>query len=659
MIFGEVTRHFAQRAEKPFSHAVVDEAQDLGVPELRMLAAITPPGTDRLFFAGDLGQRIFQEPFSWKALGVDIEELAASIAAHGLLQALIVRKAKGGKFAVVAGQRRLKALKLLAKQKHLAVSAPVRCELVSEEADAGELSLAENVMRVAMHPADQFVAFSELVDRGLGVAAVAQRFGVSEGVVLKRLKLGRLSAVILDAYRAGEIDLEEAQAFAIIDDHKAQERVFDDLPDWNRSASVIRRMLTEDEIPATDKRVRFVGLEAYVAAGGTLRRDLFDDAHSGTVLDPDLLERLVDDRLDTLVQSVRDEGWAWVETVDMLDQAVLADYRRVYPDRVPYSDEQQAELDALSEEYDKLADSAEADADDETVLARMDAIQSLLDELDAAQERWSPETLLSAGAIVSIGWNGAVAIERGLVCRDAVQETETADGERPAPHSAGISAKLVTELTARKTAALRVVAADNVPVMLAAVVHALALSCFYGGPQSLSCLQLSLRESCPERHLPDEEPMDAVKDFGAADGRWTELLPEDPSALWTWCLAQTQDTLLALMSHIAARAIDAVRHKADRPDAGRFVHAETLAQTLGLDMAAHFTPDRDSYFGRITGAQIIAALCEAKGVSPAPTWTRMKKSELAVFAARELAGSGWLPAVLRSTEDAQPIAEAA
>ena len=71
-IFGKVTAHFAPRADKPFTHAVIDEAQDLGVPELRMLAAITPAGPDALFFAGDLGQRIFQEPFSWKALGVDI-----------------------------------------------------------------------------------------------------------------------------------------------------------------------------------------------------------------------------------------------------------------------------------------------------------------------------------------------------------------------------------------------------------------------------------------------------------------------------------------------------------------------------------------------------------------------------------------------------------
>ncbi|MEY9328305.1 3'-5' exonuclease [Sinorhizobium fredii] len=72
IIFGEVTRYFSERADKPFTHAVIDEAQDVGVPELRMLAAIVPDEADTLFFAGDLGQRIFQEPFSWKALGVDI-----------------------------------------------------------------------------------------------------------------------------------------------------------------------------------------------------------------------------------------------------------------------------------------------------------------------------------------------------------------------------------------------------------------------------------------------------------------------------------------------------------------------------------------------------------------------------------------------------------
>lgn len=71
-IFGEVANYYRDRLEKPFTHIIVDEAQDLGVPELKMIAAIAPSNPQALFFAGDLGQRIFQEPFSWLALGIDV-----------------------------------------------------------------------------------------------------------------------------------------------------------------------------------------------------------------------------------------------------------------------------------------------------------------------------------------------------------------------------------------------------------------------------------------------------------------------------------------------------------------------------------------------------------------------------------------------------------
>lgn len=71
-LFAAVEDIYNERTAKPFTHIVVDEAQDLGVPELRMLAAIAEHDGDRLFFAGDLGQRIFKLPFSWKALGIDV-----------------------------------------------------------------------------------------------------------------------------------------------------------------------------------------------------------------------------------------------------------------------------------------------------------------------------------------------------------------------------------------------------------------------------------------------------------------------------------------------------------------------------------------------------------------------------------------------------------
>jgi hypothetical protein len=81
-VFGRTAAFYATRETKPFTHIVVDEAQDLGVAELRFLAAIAPPQADALFFAGDLGQRIFQQPFSWKELGVDVRGRSSTLAVN-------------------------------------------------------------------------------------------------------------------------------------------------------------------------------------------------------------------------------------------------------------------------------------------------------------------------------------------------------------------------------------------------------------------------------------------------------------------------------------------------------------------------------------------------------------------------------------------------
>lgn len=71
-VMDAVSRHHVSRSDKPFTHIVVDEAQDLGVAELRMMAALAPVAENNLFLAGDLGQRIFVPPFSWNALGVEV-----------------------------------------------------------------------------------------------------------------------------------------------------------------------------------------------------------------------------------------------------------------------------------------------------------------------------------------------------------------------------------------------------------------------------------------------------------------------------------------------------------------------------------------------------------------------------------------------------------
>src|SRR5260221_2415975 len=230
-----------------------------------------------------------------KTGGESIDDLTASILAHGLLHNLTVieqRSGKGassGKYEIIAGGRRYAALQRLAKEKKLPKTFAVPC-LIVEASAAVEASLAENTIRVAMHPAGQFIAFRDLVNSGLGVEEVAARFGVSPLFVRQRLKLGNVSPRFIETYRAGEMQLEQLEALAITDDHVAQEQVWDNTQHaWERSASNLRRLLTEKQISASDRRARFVGVDAYLAAGGTLERDLFDAEHKGYLTDPALL----------------------------------------------------------------------------------------------------------------------------------------------------------------------------------------------------------------------------------------------------------------------------------------------------------------------------------------------------------------------------------
>lgn len=89
----EVAAYYRDRGRKPFDHAVIDEAQDVSIPQLRFLAAIVPDAPDSLFFAGDLGQRIFQQPYSWLSQGVDVRGRSLSLRVNYRTSYQIKRKA--------------------------------------------------------------------------------------------------------------------------------------------------------------------------------------------------------------------------------------------------------------------------------------------------------------------------------------------------------------------------------------------------------------------------------------------------------------------------------------------------------------------------------------------------------------------------------------
>ena len=278
-------------------------------------------------------------------------ELKASIAAHGLLENLVARSIGPGEdggehYAVIAGGRRLDALRDLAGEGVLETDHPVPCRVIDNGAIDSELSLAENVVRVAMHPADQVQAFGTLANDGASVADIAARFGVSERTVEQRLRLGNAAPEILDAYRADAMDLETLKAFAVTTDRARQMAVWEQVSDqgYRPSGWQIKRMLTQDRVPAAAAIATFVGVDAYEAAGGVVDRDLFADQDEWGIWfeDADLLGKLAMDRLQAAADELATR-WKWAEARLEVNWSDLARFGRVHPTPGETTDEEKAE----------------------------------------------------------------------------------------------------------------------------------------------------------------------------------------------------------------------------------------------------------------------------------------------------------------------------
>jgi ParB family chromosome partitioning protein len=570
-----------------------------------------------------------------------LEELIASIAAHGVLQSLVVRKANRGKYAIVAGRRRYLALSALAESGTIMLDAPVPCRIIPGSADATEISLSENVVRAPMHPADQFDAFRELIDSGSTPADIAARFGISEAAVKKCLRLARVSPVVFQAYRNGDLTLQQVQGFAISDDHAAQERVFEGIDPESDDADDIRRALTQDEIPASDKRARFVGVAAYEEAGGAVNRDLFSEDDDGIfLLDSVLLDRLALEKLQSHIESVSAEGWKWVDADAEFDYEARSQYRRRHPEPLPLSEEAAAEQKRLSEEYQKLFDSMKEEENDETS-ERLDEIEERMSELEDTESAFTPDTLAIAGAVLTIGRDGELEVVRGLVREEDEQDDPSREVSERKPKPP-FSASLIENLTSHRSWAISATLMSRPDIALAAVTFAIAVDVFHLFPTETS-LQVSAKLLYTREDTKGKEALEEARE------RWAGRLPKTANGLWDWCLAQEDcDPLLELLAFCAACTVNAVQVKPDHADCPRLMHAKLLANAIGLDMTAWFTPDAANYFSRVGRTQIISDLTEATGKPAKRSWDKLKKSELAILAERETAGKGWLPQPLKA-----------
>src|SRR5271166_264532 len=590
--------------------------------------------------------------------GQTIEDLAASIQAHGLLHNLVVTKAaKGEKYQVIAGSRRFTALNKLAKDKAISKTFGVPCRIIDSEAST-ESSLAENIIRQNMHPADQFAAFRRLVDEGTGVEEVAARFGVTATTVRQRLKLANVAPRFIELYREEKITLEQLMALAITDDHAAQVNAWDSAQHWQREPHALRSALTESKIDAAnDRRVRFVGVEAYKDARGQIERDLFQPEHEGYLTDAALLDRLTAEKLETLANEVRAEGWKWVEVLPTADYSDLSKYGRIYPVAVPETPKLRAEIEALQAEQEKIEE-AHQDADEypEDVDARLSEIEARIDELNAQSRQYSYEQKGLAGAVVSIE-----NIQRGLVRPEDKRKVQAAKSESNDEDKTGddngeedevqLSAALVEGLTAHRTAALRAVLATRPDVALVAATHSLALRICYPMEMSYdvgSALSLSSEKGgCSlESHAKNIQTSLAHTRLDEIHNQWIKRIPEDPDEFWDWLLRQEQAVVLELLAFCVGQTVHAVRLAHDSRTAPRFVAADKLAKAIDLDMADWWKATGESYLGRVKKEQILEAITEGTGETNLEELRKLKKPELVATAEKRLADTRWLPEIL-------------
>jgi ParB family chromosome partitioning protein len=638
--------------------------------------------------------------------GISVEELAEDIARRGLLQSLNVRPVlkdgeETGMFEVPAGGRRFQALQLLAKQKRLAKNAPVPCVVRDASTDilAEDDSLAENVQRVPLHPLDQFRAFKTLRDKGMPDEDIAAAFFVGVNVVKQRLRLASVSEKLLDIFAEDGMSLEQLMAFTVSDEHTRQEQVWNAVKDsWNKSPFEIRKMLTERTVRATDRRAFFVGVQAYEAAGGTVIRDLFDEDHGGWLEDVALLDRLVMEKLKAEAKKIASEGWKWI-TVDVdFPYGHNGQLRQLEGTPIDIIDAEKATIDALTAEHERIEQEyADADEIPDSVDARLGEIETALAALEDRPLIFDPAEIVRAGVFVSIARDGTLSVDRGYVRPedDAAANVESGDnaggGDRDtspgqlsrAAHRAVITIgsqaepeasedeedvikhlpeRLVSELTAFRTLALRDAVAGNPRVAMTMLLHQLCLDAFHHGAFG-GCLEATVRQVFFPIQAPDLKDSTAAKAIDARHETWQAELPKDDTGLWHWLDALDEDRRSALFAHCISLGVNALHEKGDRHGGAgispqgvqrRIVRADRVARAVSLDVVAYgWRPTAENYLGRVSKQRILAAVREAKGEASAQLIEHLKKAEMAKEAERLLDGTGWLPEPLRTPDEAE------
>lgn len=622
----------------------------------------------------------------------DDAQLSADIEARGLLQNLIVTKGKKrGTFAVIAGGRRLRAIEMIVERGAWQPETEIECKLIDgTETEAGEVSLAENFQRVGMSPAEECRAFQHFITEGNDVAAVAQRFGLTQRFVEGRLRLANLAEPIFAALAGGDISLDHAKAYASTTCHDTQLRTYEQYRHgYNVSAEAIRRAVASTGLSGVSAIALLVGEDAYTAAGGRIERDLFSETSDDRWIDPDIARQLAAATMEAEAARLAAEtGLAWIAPVAGPNSWTARSEMNVHPVRLPpapISDEAQTRITAIETrlaEINDLYDQAETEGDDgktdwDALETEFDALgderQALENPIAELPAEWRSQVgrfliLTNAGEMVlqdeyfSETRLRFEAAEDGNLVATAEERSDRGSGgsvpakpaHKPEAVAPGgdkpISARLFDELAVQRR---NVLAASLLADPGLALDYAIFAMCDKGWDGSGTTIRAP-RADDPVRDAPSGLAESMIADAGDALHRhWQE--PGDAPARFLAFRALDDEAKAAWLAFAVAGSLEAKKgHSSEYHP----IHA-VLGSLLDVDVAALWRPTSENFFDRIPKGACLAALADVGGSELTGRYAASKKHELSASCQKLFSGDAivepeireraiaWLPEAMK------------
>lgn len=600
----------------------------------------------------------------------DVEELAANIERFGLLHPLIGHR-DGDKYAAIGGRRRRAALQLLADrgQWPKGESGRVKFTLIEDFDDAPGVVLSEDLMKVAMNPADEARTFAKMADctsrpgmeRAAVIDHIARAFGRSAKFVESRLRLANLHPPILDALSRNQITIETAQAYGRAPSSESEEAA------WMKfgidgHASQIRRHFEQGALRGNDRLCKFVGEEAYLAAGGQISRDLFSDRDDALWLNPDIVQRLADEKMETEKQRIAAEGWgavtAYVEqpsnaNTGYTDSSLGKKRKPTDAEKATLADIKQRQND-LRARLRNLPDEDEFDAEAGEIDREIVSLDHAKARIEDALIEYKPAERAASGAVLKIDEDGALNVTLAVPLARTIAATpktgKTAERGAPAKPAAPDQPPMTAVGHARLTkAAGEIVGRAMIArqeIALVAVAAWLARCVF--SHSTTDAEPLALRASGYEPGRPDlkggDVKLTSDKDHAKQRAFWKERLAphwKTAGAVETYLADLPPGDVIQLIALCVGDHMHTTEQHAERPHKTMRKRLAVLGALAGASPFDEFAPDVELF--QAMRRDTLDAAAKAIGID-APD--KKTKGALAAMCADKAEAARWVHPVM-------------